>query len=123
MTTTTAKRTTTKTCDKCGATGLTWKKSTRTGRWYLSEECMKRGYTGRMFRSSQPHNLSCPEAKPRQPLNTWQAEAADRGSIYGCPEGPVEDPSTHEHRWLPWRKAPGGITGAWCQGCRGLMVD
>lgn len=118
MSTITTKKTTTKTCDRCGKTGLTWKKSTKTNRWYLSEDCMRQGYTGKWFPSSQLHK--CP--RPQEPLST-QPERPAYVTVYGSPEGPVDNPQTHVHDWQPWRIAPGGITGAWCQGCRGLMVD
>lgn len=123
MSTTTIKKTTTKTCDKCGATGLTWKKSTKTGRWYLSEDIMRRGYTGKQFRSSQPHNVSCSARKPAPaPLNTERPR--EYYVQYGIPEGPIENPETHVHNYVTYRPRPGSpVVGTWCMGCRFRLID
>lgn len=106
---TTERKTTT--CNHCGATGLIWKKS-KADRWYLAESVMVNGrYT--WFRTTRLHR--CPSVVPVQETGYV--------SVYGYPEGPIENPETHTHVWHPWRKNAGGITGAWCYGCRGLRVD
>lgn len=116
--TTTAKKTTTKTCDRCGKDGLFWKKSERTGRWFLAESMMVRGYTGRYFRSDRLHK--CPQPV-METLNTRPETSA---LVTGKPAGPLEDPESHQHRYLPWRPRVGSlVTGVTCLGCRDTLVD
>lgn len=119
MTTTTTTKT--KTCDRCGATGLTWQKS-KAGKYYLAERVRTRGYTGRSFYSIRPHHVAC-VALPA--LNTSAQERHDYPhKVVGTPVTVIENPRTHVCTWHDWQPQVASLVhGGYCFGCNTLQID
>lgn len=115
MSTATAPRT--RSCDRCGAQGLRWAKSARTGRWYLQEEYIQHGYA-KSFTRQRLHQCQ-PQAQAEIP-----ARPERLGTLYGTPHTVIENPETHVCSWRSWKPFPGSyVWGSYCFGCNARLID